>query len=154
MIDIAHGEIDVEWFDNVLISAPLGSINGAGAKMFAEKICISITTKAPAKPWVRGEFFRDFYTLATPDAYPFFLKSLICSLRNQCELICVIGVNNCNMSLFESYSKLVGLPFLAFSRLSSLVNFLNKEASSITWTRYKNSLSQFKKRPHRNNHLG
>lgn len=32
MIDIAHGEINVEWFDNVLISAPLGPINGCRSK--------------------------------------------------------------------------------------------------------------------------
>lgn len=126
MINIPHGEINVEWFDNVLISAPLGPINGAGAKMFSEKICTSIINNAPQKPWVRVEFFRDFYTLATPDAYPFLMKSLIYSLRNQCELMCVIGVNSCNMSLFESYSKLVGLPFLAFSRLSCLVDFLKE----------------------------
>lgn len=126
MIDIPHGEINVEWFDNVLISAPLGPINGAGAKMFSEKICTSILNNAPTKPWVRVEVFRDFYTLGTPDAYPFLLKSLTCSLRNRCEMICVIGVNSCNMSLFESYSKLVGLPFLAFNRLSSLVDFLKE----------------------------
>ncbi len=104
----------------------VGPINGAGAKMFSEKICTSIINNAPAKPWIRVEFFRDFYTLATPDAYPFLLKSLTCSHRNQCELICVIGVNNCNMSLFESYSKLAGLPFLAFSRLSYLIDFLKQ----------------------------
>ena len=124
MIDIAHGEIDVEWFDNVLISAPLGPINGAGAQMFSEKICTSIINNAPRKPWVRVEFFRDFYTLATPDAYRFLLKSLTCSLRYQCEMICVIGVNSCNVSLFEKYSHLVGLPFFTFSCLSSLSNFL------------------------------
>ncbi|AEE22455.1 hypothetical protein Glaag_1498 [Glaciecola sp. 4H-3-7+YE-5] len=50
MIDIAHGEINVEWFDNVLISAPLGPINGAGAQMFSEKICTSIINNAPRKP--------------------------------------------------------------------------------------------------------
>lgn len=126
MIDIAHGEINVEWFEDVLISAPLGSINGAGAQMFSEQICTSITHNAPTKPWVRVEFFRDFYTLATPDAYPFILKSLTCSLKNQCEMICVIGVNSCNMRLFESYSQLIGLPFTAFNSLSSLSGYLKE----------------------------
>ena len=60
MIDIAHGEINVEWFDNVLISAPLGPINGAGAQMFSEKICTSIINNAPRKPWVRVEFLEIF----------------------------------------------------------------------------------------------
>jgi len=126
MLETPHGEIDIKWMNNVLVCAPLGPINGNGAKLFAEKICNSINNKRPILPWLRVEVFRDFYTLATPDAYRFLLETLIHSRKHKCELLCVVGVNSCNMTLFERYSNMAGLPFISFESLPSLIIFLQE----------------------------
>ena len=124
MFEIPHGEIEVKWINNVLLSAPLGPINGNGAKLFAEKISQSINNKRPISPWLRIEVFRDFYTLATPDAYRYLLETLIHSRKRMCEMLCVVGVNSCNMTLFERYSNMAGLPFVSFESFPSLIQFL------------------------------
>lgn len=126
MLETPHGEIDIKWIHNVLLCAPLGPINGNGAKLFAEKIGREINNKRPTSPWIRVEVFRDFYTLATPDAYRFLLESLVHSRRHQCEMLCVVGVNSCNTSLFERYSNMVGLPFISFASLPSFIAFLEE----------------------------
>lgn len=126
MLEIPHGEIDIKWINNVLLCAPLGPINGHGAKLFAEKICNSINNKQPISPWIRVEVFRDFYTLATPDAYRFLLETLIHSHKHKCEMLCVVGVNSCNTTLFERYSNMAGLPFISFGSLPSLIKFLQE----------------------------
>ncbi|GAB5379643.1 MAG: hypothetical protein Alis3KO_05340 [Aliiglaciecola sp.] len=126
MLETPHGEIDIKWINKVLLCAPLGPINGNGAKLFAEKICHSINNKRPVSPWLRVELFRDFYTLATPDAYRFLMETLIHSRKHQCEMLCVVGVNSCNTSLFKQYSEMVGLPFISFGSLPSLITFLQE----------------------------
>lgn len=124
MIELPHGTIDTKWLDRTLICSPEGPINGPGAEFFSKKICASIKESRPSDPWVRVEYFRDFYTLATPDAYRFLLDSLVCSKSHGCKLICVIGVNSCNTYLFERFSQVADLPFFSFNCLTTLANFL------------------------------
>lgn len=126
MLETPHGEIDIKWSNSVLFCAPLGPINRKGAQLFAEKIRDAINNKRPILPWLRVEVFRDFYTLATPDAYRFLLETLVHSRNNKCEMLCVVGVNTCNNTLFERYSNMAGLPFKSFDSLPSLITFLQE----------------------------
>lgn len=147
MLETPHGEIDIKWINDVLLCAPLGPINGSGARLFAEKICRSINKKRPVSPWLRVELFRDFYTLATPDAYRFLLETLIHSRKHQCNILCVVGVNSCNTSLFEKYSKMAGLSFSSFDCFPSLIAFLQerslfKEANELQHWLESNVVSQ------------
>jgi hypothetical protein len=126
-----HGQLKTEWFDNVLLVSPYGSINVEAAVKFNKQVESSYADFKTSNntAWFRIEFFMTHETLFTPGVIHYLRDSLKFAQQNNCQHLSIVGGNLCAREIASKCGKDVGLPWQRFDTLEAFCDLLNSPTS-------------------------
>lgn len=111
----AHGDIRLAWVGNLFVVAPFGSINEEGAIAFNRQIEEAIVQYKEPDGWYRMEYLTDPATLCTPDVIDMLTESFAFTKSNGCQLLLIVGGNQCMSKIATDCCNVVGLPIEIFA---------------------------------------
>lgn len=118
-----HGQLELNWHNNILICKPIGSVNIEGSALFHKQIGLEISNKK-FNTFARIMHFVDSDNLATQDAYATLAQHLGENKELGCVFLGLVGGNNVIRFYFESAAKAAELPYQYFDKLDESIDYI------------------------------